>query len=233
MVSGALANKAGSVGGTRERLSWARRNGSPLKGTDMIEEIQKSCPSFRGVCPNPIFIIGSPRSGTSILAWALAQHSALWTSGEIHILYSLFRTFDERFQKEQQLPAGWMEQQRVTAEEFLEYVGLGFNALLTSRSEGKRWIEQTPVNTGIARSLARMFPGAQFLHILRDGRNVVNSMINFHNSLENETRAATVQGGWYPPWACDFEEACKTWKESVETATDFCKRHPARSLTVS
>ena len=59
----------------------------------MIAEYHQPGPSIRGICPNPVFIIGSPRSGTSILAWALAQHSRLWTSGEVHILHSLLCQF--------------------------------------------------------------------------------------------------------------------------------------------
>lgn len=29
-----------------------------------------------------IFVLGCPRSGTSVLAWALAQHEHFWTSAE-------------------------------------------------------------------------------------------------------------------------------------------------------
>src|SRR5208283_4344638 len=41
-------------------------------------------------CPDPVFILGAPRSGTTALAWSLAQHSSLWTSGESYILWELF-----------------------------------------------------------------------------------------------------------------------------------------------
>src|SRR4026208_856540 len=100
------------------------------------------------ICPNPVFIIGSPRSGTSILAWSLAQHSQLWTSGEMHILFTMFgsQTFTQRLQQEQAFPRGWFQKEAVGKSEFLGFLGLGLNALFTSRSEGKRWIEQTPVN---------------------------------------------------------------------------------------
>jgi hypothetical protein len=38
----------------------------------------------------PICIIGSPRSGTSVLVWSLAQHSQLWASSESDNLYALY-----------------------------------------------------------------------------------------------------------------------------------------------
>ncbi len=43
------------------------------------------------ICPEPIFIIGSPRSGTSILAWSLAQHSELWTEAESDIFFYMLK----------------------------------------------------------------------------------------------------------------------------------------------
>ncbi len=42
------------------------------------------------ICRRPVFIIGSPRSGTSVLAWALAQHKDFWTAGETDFLFHLF-----------------------------------------------------------------------------------------------------------------------------------------------
>lgn len=41
------------------------------------------------ICENPIFIIGSPRSGTSILAWSLAEHSQLDVFDESNFLWNL------------------------------------------------------------------------------------------------------------------------------------------------
>ena len=34
----------------------------------------------------PVFIIGSPRSGTSVLHWALCEHEMLWGSEESELL---------------------------------------------------------------------------------------------------------------------------------------------------
>ena len=34
------------------------------------------------ICPNPIFVVGCPRSGTSVLAHSLARHSQMWLGPE-------------------------------------------------------------------------------------------------------------------------------------------------------
>ena len=188
------------------------------------------------ICDDPVFIIGSPRSGTSILAWALACHSDLWTSVESDVLYALFGNgqAENAYAEATKRPGGqdWLSQFDVGRDEFLSYLGLGLNALVTTRSEGLRWIDQTPRNTLIADVLARLFPQASFLHILRDGRRVVHSMTHFMGAIEPSRREEWARSGRLPMWASDFRTACSTWQMFVKQATDFRSSHPDRCLTV-
>src|SRR5262245_30168089 len=107
------------------------------------------------ICSNPIFIIGSPRSGTTILAWSLAQHSELWTSDESQILWDLFGDgrLQKNYQRQNRPDGSWLRKQGIEKAEFLKFLGLGFNALFTHQSQGKRWIDQTPVYTLMAEDL--------------------------------------------------------------------------------
>src|SRR5436190_18405280 len=90
------------------------------------------------ICENPIFIIGSPRSGTSILAWALAQHPAFCTFDESDVLWNLFHRnhAEKAYDAAAARPDGkdWLTRNHVSREEFLAYLGFGINALVTSRS---------------------------------------------------------------------------------------------------
>jgi len=178
------------------------------------------------VCANPVFILGSPRSGTSALAWALAHHSQFWTSSENQLILKLHAR-EEPWTAFQQAsgPGTWLGEQGVDHSEFLSHFGLGLNSLFTSRSGGRRWIDQTPEHTLMADVLAEMFPGASFLHIIRDGRRVVHSMTHFADSAGRHLAEL-------PLWATSFREAVRTWRLFVESAQSFCSRHPARTLTV-
>jgi Sulfotransferase family len=172
------------------------------------------------VCDAPVFVIGSPRSGTSVLAWALAQHSRFWTSAESDFLYHLYGhgQADRAFRLAVERADGsWIQKQKVERAEFMTYLGLGINALFTSRAEGKRWVDQSPTYTLMVDTLAEMFPEAFFLHILRDGRRVVSSML---------------KSGFGTHWSNDFREACRTWAHFVRLAMTFCETHRQRSLTV-
>src|SRR5690348_1275207 len=113
----------------------------------MTSEISSIYPSYNGVCSSPIFIIGSPRSGTTILAWSLAQHTRLWTSEESEFLFDLFGNgrAEKVYQKAIQRPnPSWLRVQGIDWATFLQMFGVGINALFTNKSNGRRWIEQTP-----------------------------------------------------------------------------------------
>jgi len=189
------------------------------------------------ICPDPIFIIGSPRSGTSILAWSLAQHSELWTEAETDIFFYMLKDglLERAFETSVGRPDGtWLHNHGVDLEQFLAYLGLGLNALLTKTSNGRRWVDQTPTNTIVVDRLAEMFPGARFLHILRDGRRVVHSMVNFHRAFGDPDAVERMKdAGRLPLWTTDFADACRTWARFVRIARDFGQRHPDRAYTVT
>ena len=187
------------------------------------------------LCPNPVFVVGAARSGTSMLAWSLAQHPELWTSGESHFLYDLFG--EGRIQSAYRTgvelgDASLVYLQNVGDSEFLRYMGLGFNALVTSRSGGKRWVDHTPHHSYMLDVLTEMFPGAQFVHILREGARVVNSMIHFLDPLDSGVRDHLLVTGLAPVWATDFVEACKSWTSAVDAVLSFDQRSPGKCITV-
>lgn len=185
-------------------------------------------------CRNPVFIVGSPRSGTSVLAWSLAEHTHLWTSGESDVLYELYGPKHVRdvYARAFARPHGWFRSQNVDQTEFLRCLGAGLSMLFASRSGTRRWIDQTPLYTLMVDVLAEMFPTAQFLNIVRDGREVVQSMLNFHRLFEKDGKLDWPEGNFVPLWITDFRNACETWVEHVTVGTQFAENHPERCLTV-
>jgi hypothetical protein len=162
---------------------------------------------------NPVFVVGAPRSGTSMLHWALAQHPRLWGSAESDFICTLGeaanRAFDDgtRFGEYH-----WLLKEEVSRDEFLSFMGSGLDALYRSRSGGLRWIEQTPHYIFHYATLRAMFPGARFIHIIRDGRHVVTSM--------QETF------GW------SFSHSMAIWKSSMEAGSEINARDPEDFLQI-
>jgi Sulfotransferase family len=216
-------------GGSASLAAHARSPSNPREHEE--DDMASATDGLRTVtirtCPNPVFVIGCPRSGTSVLPWALAHHSDFWTSGETEFMLPFFDKAPAVYRELCDEPGTFVPSNGVSHKEFFGSLGLGVNALISSHSEGKRWIDQSPGYTTMAWVLADMFPGAQFIHVVRDGRAVVNSMLHFGDR-------AAAQGVTKPlqPWATDFGVAVETWQHYVEFALDFCARNPDRSLTL-
>ena len=117
----------------------------------------------------------------------------------------------------EQSDSGWLRQREVGFAEFAAHLGLGAEALFASRAAGARWIDATPGHTFMVPALLSLFPGARFLHIVRDGRAVVSSMMS---------------SGFDVHWVSDFAEACRAWVHYVRKGLEAAGTHPDRILEV-
>lgn len=172
------------------------------------------------VAGGPVFVIGCPRSGTSAFSWALAQHPDFWTSAESDFLFLLFgkghlhRSYQLAFERPD---VGWLRLNRVAYPEFCGHLGQGLDGLFRSRADGRRWVDSSPGYTLMVPELALLFPEARFIHLVRDGRAVVNSMLH---------------SGFDMDWATDFGRACFTWAHYVSKGVEFEAALPDRVLRV-
>jgi hypothetical protein len=192
-------------------------------------------PRSFGCCPGPVFVIGAPRSGTTALGRALGEHSRLYAGDETLFMMELFgnRRGEAVHERWAGRPSSsWLRRENVTLDDFLEALGGGLDALLTRNAGGRRWVDHTPMYARIAPTLGRVFPRAAFLHILRDGREVVNSMINISRTLPGDVAEQMKTKGFVPEWGRDFRAACATWRDTTRAAADYGRDQPYRCRTI-
>jgi hypothetical protein len=169
------------------------------------------------------------------MAHALGMHSDFYVGDETFFLWELYQQqrAEKVFEQWASRPSSsWLRREGVSSAEFLAAIGLGFNAMFSRSAGSRRWVDHTPHYCLMADTLSGMFPGARFIHLLRDGREVVNSMIHIVATVPAEEREEMVSRGFLPRWGHDFREACTTWQTYAHVAMDFCNRHPSRALTV-
>ncbi len=143
----------------------------------------------------PIFIVGSGRSGTSILTWCLGQPPHIiplpetnWIGKMTESLASAYNVGTARGRYSHLSAMG------VKDDDFYESFGSAINDLVlrhprrihlpqakapASPVEPERWVDGTPENSFYIPGLMRLFPHAKFIHILRDVESVVRSLMNF------------------------------------------------------
>lgn len=122
----------------------------------------------------PIVIGGSPRSGTTLLRRILDSHpricsgpeSSLFLPGrvQVEVLERGYGIAAERIQD--------MLRESGSQAEFVE----AFFRTYSQRLGKPRWSEKTPLNVWHLDWIWAHFPGARFVHVVRDGRDVACSM---------------------------------------------------------
>lgn len=119
----------------------------------------------------PVFVLGAPRSGTTLLYRVLRVHPDLahWRPSEAHEVWELdyhpvLRGWDSNM----------LTAEDVTAEAAAR-IRRSFYLVAGAR---KRFIDKTPRNTLRVPFMEKLFPDATYVFLQRDGRDNVNSLIN-------------------------------------------------------
>lgn len=192
--------------------------------------------SLRPEVRRPVFVIGAPRSGTSFLGQSLAAVPGLSYHAEPVATKAVAQHVYRR------------EWDPERARRFYRRV---YRWLLRARLDGdQRLVEKTPRNCFLVPFLARAFPEAQFVHIVRDGRDAALS----YSEKPWLSAAASALGQREPGghrlgaharfWvekgretefeqATDFRRCCWAWRRHVEAARDgLAALAPARRHTL-
>jgi hypothetical protein len=157
----------------------------------------------------PVFVVGSPRSGTSILTWCLGHHPNMFPvpesnwMGEFAVniaiahqigaargIYSvlsaidigddeLFTAFGRSINELILRHRKDLERKRETSTE-LKIDPRWLEATSNAAGPKRRWVDGTPEYSFYICALRKLFPDAGFIHIFRDARTVVCSMFDFH-----------------------------------------------------
>ena len=140
---------------------------------------------------SPIFIVGSPRSGTGLLRDLLRAHPRITFPGESHFIPLFYRAYgdpeterDARRLGQLVLGLNWVKRWGLDLEpssfrdcrSFRDVIVLLYEAW--ADKEGKeRWGDKTPQYVTEIGLLRTIFPDCQLIHIYRDGRDVALSIL--------------------------------------------------------
>ena len=170
--------------------------------------------------PGAPFIVGTPRSGTTLLRLMLDAHPQLAIPAETHFIPRLVR----RWRKLEAGGAAEDQLRRMTLELIVSHrrwADLGIDAealeahlhsvtplrladaaraahVVHARTEGKpRWGDKTPGYSRRIRLISRVLEEARFVHVIRDGRDVAVSLAGV---------------SWGPD---EVGEAARLWQERI------------------
>jgi hypothetical protein len=123
-----------------------------------------------GEAAPPIFVIGSPRSGTTLLRLMLDSHPRISCGEETHFLRDLEAIVGRNWDLVATYGLGrewWLGR--------IRDLYADFQGEVLSRSGKTRWAEKDPTYTLHLAFIEELFPDAVYVHLLRDGHDVVAS----------------------------------------------------------
>ena len=153
----------------------------------------------------PFFIVGCPRSGTSLLRSLLRSHPNLTAPSESHFIPRCYKAFGDPANASEArrisrfiLETSWVKEwgaldvgpdDFADCRSYREIVRRVFEAF--ARLEGKpRWGDKTPQHVLELPTLLQVFPEAKIIHIIRDGRDVAHSWLRTRYHPHNYYTAA-------------------------------------------
>jgi tetratricopeptide (TPR) repeat protein len=170
-----------------ERSFHHWREGNALKRAHLVYDEQESVGQFeriratftfelmqrnsRGGCPSdvPVFVVGMPRSGTTLVEQILASHSKVHGAGEIETL----RHAVEKFRSRNDIAAEFPEMVPALSPEALrdlgaDYVALTGSATRSAAPNRERIVDKLPGNFKLVGLIRLALPNARIIHVRRD-----------------------------------------------------------------
>ncbi len=145
------------------------------------------------------FIVGCPRSGTTLLQSLLASHSVINSFPESHFFCNLFGDYEPKrrmlgiasrriyprireFLKEsgQEEVGSYLPKKLVFVDQYTNFF-VHLLDRLTLEKKKKIWIEKTPPHLHYIDYIERKVSNARFIHIVRNGTDVVTSIYDLRN----------------------------------------------------
>jgi protein-tyrosine sulfotransferase len=187
----------------------------------------------------PFFIVGAGRSGTTLLRSMLSQSSNIVIPPEslvLPIIYKRYRVYRKApwsefvklilgefishplfkywniditplFNSLINIPENEQSLFKIINGVYKEY------CTMQGRPEAI-WGDKTPLNTFYLNELDRLFDKPLYINLIRDGRDVVASMIK--NKIKKDKR-----------------EACDHWKEALKITDEYHMKYPERMLNIT
>ncbi|HEX3862724.1 MAG TPA: sulfotransferase [Stellaceae bacterium] len=166
-----------------------------------------------------LFLVGCPRSGTTWLQIILGSHSEIATRRETHLFDGYMASLYNHWQREVYAPHKDGLRVLLDQAEFdtaiRHFCDVVFAKIAASKPGADYILEKTPGHVLHHHTIRRLYPESRFLHLVRDPRAVVASLL----AVKKEP-----WGSWAP---ADAFQAARIWRNHVAIGHELARDHAA------
>lgn len=167
-------------------------------------------PRAANTSTRPVFIVGMPRSGTSLTEQILASHPAVHGAGELSDLSHLTTILPSKFSTSADYPR--CLEGRVTQMILDEAAQIYLNALQTLAPDALRVTDKMPHNFQHLGLIELLFPNARIIHCMRDPIDTCLSIYTYQfNTTHSYKMDLTHLGQHYRK----YQELMQYWKQAL------------------
>ena len=169
--------------------------------------------SYKSSDFRPIFILGMPRSGTSLIEQIISSHPSVYGGGELNDLTKiLIPIITECVEK---------DDYKISENDFLKVRGQYFKSLTEINASEKIITDKWPLNFRHIGFIFSAFPEAKIVHVKRDARAICWSIYK-HNFI-----------GKGNGWAYNLDDLTKFYTLYVELMDYWHKIYPSKIYDIS
>jgi len=156
--------------------------------------------------PRPVFIVGMPRSGTTLVEQIIAAHPSATGCGELPDLARISTTIGRE--------APWLDERGDTGTALLASQGRRYLATLDqlAGTDAVRVVDKAPLNLFHVGLIAALFPRARVVWCRRDPRDVGLSIFSENFSLQSHYATDLADIGYFHK---GHERLMRHWQQSV------------------
>jgi len=216
-------------------------NASHIKFVDSL--ISTFSPAFFEQAPTaktrdgrPVFIVGMPRSGTSLTEQILCAHSQIFGAGELSLLDQLISQVANDFNIKKKFPESF---ERLN-QDIVNTISEGYLSHLSElSSNAKRITDKMPFNYYFLGVIQIMFPDAHIIHCKRNPMDTCMSIYfqgfsekhayasNLYNIGENYLQYERLMEHWkqvitLPVYELNYEDLVSNQGETIRDLLEFC-----------
>ena len=172
-----------------------------------------------------LFIIGSPRGGTTWLQMMMGAHPLVVTTVDLTVFDHYIGPWIRSWKQE----VAWVEERGVhnglpfiwTEDEFndflMQFISKVYDRVIALKPQATYILDKQPSYGFYVEGINKLLPKARFINVIRDGRDVAVSIMNTKVAMK--------------PWSGSIEIAAKMWMGHVKAAQK-AKQYKGRYIEI-